>query len=48
MERWCGKRYIVLVEVSDVTPVEPLAFDRSNYGNMDDWLIVGDINSVRI
>lgn len=46
MKRWAGKRYIVLIEIKDISDIEPFAIDKSNYGNMDDWLPVEDINSV--
>jgi len=48
IKRWAGKRYLVLIEVSDVSPLEPIEIDRSGYGNMDDWLPVGDIESVKV
>ena len=48
MKRWAGKRYLVLIEIKDSQKTEPFKIDRSNYGNMDDWLPVGNINSVRI
>jgi hypothetical protein len=48
IKRWSGKRYLVLIEVTQVTLVEPFRVDKSAYGNMDDWLPVGDIQSVRI
>ena len=47
-ERWSGKRYLVLVEVGNVREITPFAVDKSGYGNMDDWLPVGDINSVKV
>ena len=47
VKRWSGKRYLVLIEVRDVRPVAPFAIDRSQYGNMDDWLPVGEIDSVK-
>ena len=47
-KRWAGKKYIVLIEITHAAPVEPFAVDKSNYGNMDDWLPVGDINSVKV
>ncbi len=47
-ERWAGKRYLVLIEVAAVRPVTPFRIDKSNYGNMDDWLPVEDIAKVRI
>ena len=46
--RWGGKRYLVLIEVSDVKKVEPFQIDKSNYGNMDDWLPVEQIERVKI
>lgn len=47
-KRWAGKRYLVLIEVDRVDQIEPCEFDRSSYGNMDDWLPVGDINTVTV
>lgn len=46
MKRWAGKRYIVLVEIADAKEIPPFAIDKSAYGNMDDWLPVGKIESV--
>jgi len=46
MKRWAGKRYIVLIEVSEVNEIQPFAIDKSKFGNMDDWLLVGKIESV--
>lgn len=48
VKRWAGKRYIVLIEVVDVKEVSPFAIDKSNYGNMDDWLLVERIESVKL
>lgn len=42
-KRFAGKRYLVLIGVKDVTEVEPFEIDRSEFGNMDDWLPVGDV-----
>ena len=47
-ERWAGKRYLVLIEISDVESIEPFRIDKSDYGNMDDWLPVEQIERVRI
>ncbi|MDW7650279.1 MAG: hypothetical protein SCK29_05525 [Bacillota bacterium] len=47
-QRWAGKRYLVLIEVENVIELKPFEIDRSNYGNMDDWLPVKDINKVNI
>jgi len=45
-KRWAGKRYLVLIEVEAVESVEPFSIDKSDFGNMDDWLPVEDIKSV--
>ncbi len=45
--RWAGKRYIVLIEVDEVESVEPFPIDKSDYGNMDDWLPVENIESIK-
>ncbi len=48
MKRWTGKRYLVLVEVENIQPLDPFPIDKSDYGNMDNWLPVGDINRVKL
>jgi hypothetical protein len=45
-KRWAGKRYIVLIEVGEVETLTPFPIDKSDYGNMDDWLPVDNIESV--
>ena len=47
VQRWTGKRYLVLVEVSGIKKIEPFRVDKSNFGNMDDWLLVEQIERVR-
>jgi hypothetical protein len=47
-QRWAGKRYLVLIEVDKVEECAPFLINRSDYGNMDDWLPVGTIESVMI
>ncbi len=47
-KRWAGKRYLVLIEIGDVEKLEPFGVDKSEYGNMDDWLPVGNIEKVRM
>jgi hypothetical protein len=46
-KRWSGKRYLVLIEITNIQPLEPFAIDRSEYGNMDDWLPVDKIENVK-
>lgn len=47
-QKWAGKRYIVLIEVEKVETISPIPIDKSQYGNMDDWLPVGDIRTVAV
>jgi hypothetical protein len=47
IKRWSGKRYLVLIEVKDTHLIQPFGIDRTEYGNMDDWLPVGEIESVK-
>ena len=47
-ERWAGKRYLVLIEISDLVQLEPFQIDKSAYGNLDDWLPVEKIENVRV
>ncbi len=46
-ERWAGKRYLVLIQVGEITELDPFPIDKSAYGNMDDWLPVETIESVK-
>ncbi len=47
MKRFAGKRYLTLVEVENFETLFPFKFDRSGFGNMDDWLPVENIENVR-
>jgi hypothetical protein len=47
LQRWGGKRYIVLIEVTNIQKIEPFAFNKNKHRNMDDWLIVEKIENVR-
>lgn len=47
MKRWGGKRYLVLIEVENLKEITPFSIDRSGFGNMDDWLPVEDIESIK-
>jgi hypothetical protein len=44
-KRWNGKRYLCLVEVGKVTPVEPFTYERTT--SMGDWIMMDDIRSLR-
>jgi hypothetical protein len=45
--RWGGKRYLVLVEIDSLQKIHPFKFNRSAFHNMDDWLPVGNIETVK-
>lgn len=45
IKRWNGKRYLCFVELKDVIRIEPFSYERAS--NMDDWIVVDDINSIK-
>ncbi len=47
LKRFAGKRYLVLITLRDFQKIEHFKIDRSDYGNMDDWLAVENIENVR-
>lgn len=47
-QKWVGKRYLVLIEIKEFCAIENFTIDKSNYGNMDDWLPVENIDSVKL
>lgn len=47
-KRFSGKRYLILITVHELEEIDAFKIDRSAYGNMDDWLPVGDINTVKL
>lgn len=46
-QRWAGRRFLVLVEVTDVQAIRPFPIDATTHGSLADWLPVGDISSAR-
>jgi hypothetical protein len=42
--RIAGKRYLVLIGLSEIEEIEPFSFDRSDLTNTDDWIAVENIN----
>lgn len=48
LSKYTGKRYIVLITIKDFETIEPFKINRSDYGNMDDWLPVGNFEKVKI
>lgn len=47
-QKWAGKRYLVLIEIKEFCEIENFTIDKSNFGNMDDWLPVENIDSVKL
>jgi hypothetical protein len=47
IKRWSGKKYLIFIELEAIEEITPFEIDKSNYGNMDDWLPVEDINTVK-
>lgn len=45
-ERWAGKKYLAVYEVSDIEAIEPFTYNREK--NMDDWIITEDINTIKL
>ena len=46
LKRFRGKRYLSVIEVGSVEEIDSFSFDKSNYSNMDDWLLVEDISKI--
>ncbi len=46
-KKWAGKRYIVLIELEKIEEIKPFAIDKNNFKNMDDWLLVEKIDTVK-
>lgn len=47
-KKWAGKRFLTLIEIESVKEIAEFKIDKSEFGNMDDWLLVEDINAVKV
>ncbi len=47
-KRFAGKRYLCLISIENFREIETFVFDKSDFGNMDDWLRVENIEKVKI
>jgi len=47
-KRFIGKRYLVLITIKGFKELEPFKIDRSDYGNMDNWLPVENIDKKQL
>lgn len=45
-ERWAGKKYLAVYEISGLEEIEPFQYNREK--NMDDWVITDDINKIKL
>ncbi len=44
-ERWAGKKYLAVYEISDLEQINAFKYYREN--NMDDWIITESINQIK-
>ncbi len=44
-ERWNGKKFLAVYEISNIVEIVPFKYNRES--NMDDWVITDDINKIR-
>jgi hypothetical protein len=44
-ERWAGKKYLAVYEISSLEEIKPFKYYREK--NMDDWIITDDINKIK-
>ena len=45
-QRWGGKRYLVLIEVTNVKEIKSIPFNIKKHSTMDDWLIVENVDTI--
>ncbi len=45
-DRWNGKRFLAVYEISKLEEIEPFKYNRES--NMDDWIITDDINKIKL
>lgn len=45
-DRWSGKKFLAVYEISDIKAITPFKYNREN--NMDDWVITDDINKIKV
>lgn len=44
-QRWAGKKFLAVYQITDITEIEPFQYQREQ--NMDDWVITEDINQIK-
>jgi len=45
-DRWAGKKFLAVYELSNIEKIEGFKYKREN--NMDDWIITEDINKIKL
>ncbi len=45
-ERWAGKKFLAVYEISSLEEIKSFKYNREN--NMDDWIIVEDISQIKL
>jgi hypothetical protein len=45
-ERLAGKKYLVLIGIEEIEEFEPIRIDIARFTSSDDWLQVGDFNTL--
>lgn len=45
-DRWAGKRFLAVYEISNIEEIETFKYNRES--NMDDWIITDDINKIKL
>ena len=45
-DRWNGKKFLAVYEISCLEEIKPFKYDREK--NMDDWIITDDINKIKL
>ena len=48
LKRFRGKRYLSIIYIGEIKLIDEFQFDKSNHPNTDDWIIVDDINELRL
>lgn len=42
-----GKKFCIVIHLTNPQPVEPFAIDKTGYGAMSSWICVEDINQIK-
>lgn len=45
-ERWAGKKFLAVYEISNLKEIQPFQYNREK--NMDDWVITDDISKIKL